>query len=47
MQPAVALQPETMPELPLSPSAPGAFGHGTVVLKPILVPQPDGSALDR
>ena len=47
MQPGVALQPDTMPELPFSPRAPGAFGHGTVVLYPILAPQPEGSAFER
>ena len=43
----MALQPDTMPELPVSPSAPGAAGHGTVVLNPNLVPHPEGSAFER
>ena len=47
MQPGVALQPDTIPELPISPKAPGAAGHWTVVLYPTLVPQPDGSAFER
>ena len=47
MQPGVALQPVTMPELPVSPSAPGALGHCTVVLNATVAPQPDGSVLER
>src|SRR5580698_7004058 len=36
-----------MPEFPISPRAPGALGHGTVVLKATVLPQPLGSASER